>query len=137
VCSVDHESTRTSHLIKIFIVSLIMLTIRLQRVGKTKKPTYRFIISEKTHDTQGHYLELLGNYNPTEKENKITVKADRVTYWISKGAQMSNTVNNLLVKNGIIKGKTMKSVFLSETRKKKIAEEKKAAAPAPAATPAA
>ena len=114
-----------------------MLTIRLQRVGKTKKPTYRFIISEKTHDTQGLYLELLGNYNPTEKENKITVKADRVTYWISKGAQMSNTVNNLLVKNGIIKGKTMKSVFLSEDRKKKIAEEKKAAAPAPAATPAA
>ena len=100
-----------------------MLTIRLQRVGKTKRPTYRFIISEKARDTQGHYLELLGNYNPLDKENKITVKAERVNYWISKGAQMSNTVNNLFLKNGIVKGKKMKSVFLSVARKKKLAEK--------------
>ena len=105
-----------------------MLTIRLQRVGKTKQPTYRFIISEKTRDTQGHYLELLGNYNPQDKENKITVKSDRIEYWISKGAQMSNTVNNLLVKSGVIKGKKAKSVFLSVKRKKKIAEKKQTAA---------
>ena len=106
-----------------------MLTIRLSRVGKTKNPTYRFIISEKARDTKGTYLELLGNYNPNDKENKITIKADRVQYWISKGAQMSNTVNNLFLKNGVITGTKKKSVFLSEDRKKKMAEAKKASEP--------
>ena len=100
-----------------------MLIIRLQRVGKTKSPTYRFIVSEKARDTKGTYLELLGNCNPTEKDNKITVNAERVKYWISKGAQMSNTFNNLFLKNGIISGTKKKSVYLSEDRKKKMGEK--------------
>ncbi|MFA7654128.1 MAG: 30S ribosomal protein S16 [Candidatus Magasanikbacteria bacterium] len=114
-----------------------MLIIRLSRVGKTKCPAYRFIVSEKARDTKGTYLELLGNYNPNDKENKITIKADRVKYWISKGAQMSNTVSNLFLKNGIISGAKKKSVYLSEDRKKKIAEKKKASEPkAPVSTEA-
>ena len=116
-----------------------MLTIRLQRVGKTKKPSYRFIISEKARDTKGTYLELLGNYNPSDKDNKIVVKTDRVKYWLEKGAQMSNTVNNLFIKNGLIKGDKKKSVYLSQDRKKKMEEKNKAkaAAAAKAEAPAA
>jgi small subunit ribosomal protein S16 len=106
-----------------------MLTIRLQRVGTTKKPSFRITISEKARDTQGTYLENLGNYNPHDSENKITVKADRVLYWISKGAQMSPTINNLFIKNGVIKGDKQKSVYLSDDRRKKMAEKKKAEAP--------
>lgn len=103
-----------------------MLTIRLQRMGKKKFPTYRLIISEKTHDTQGEYLEILGNFNPHVKENGLVVKADRVKYWISKGAQMSPTVNNLLIVNNVITGEKEKSVFLSVRRKGKIVEKNKA-----------
>ena len=80
-----------------------MLTIRLQRVGKKKFATYRIIISEKARDTRDTYLELLGTYNPHAKENAFLPKADRIQYWISKGAQTSDTIHNLLVTAGVIK----------------------------------
>ena len=107
-----------------------MLTIRLQRVGKTKHPTYRLIVSEKTQDTHDNYVELLGSFNPHVKENGLILKADRVKYWIEHGSQMSNTVNNLLVNAGLISGKKKKSVYLSDARKAKLAAKK----PAPAAS---
>lgn len=103
-----------------------MLIIRLQRVGKKKVPTYRLIISEKSRDTLGTYLEELGTFNPHLKENQINVKADRIKYWISQGAQMSATVSNLLISNNIIEGKKRKSVYLSNDRRKKMAEKDKA-----------
>jgi small subunit ribosomal protein S16 len=112
-----------------------MLTIRLSRIGKRKQPTYRVIISEKSKDPYGHYLELLGNYNPRTKA--LNVKADRIKYWISKGAQTSASVNNLLINAKIIEGKKIKVVKISDTRKEKIAkakgEEKKEAAHVPKA----
>jgi small subunit ribosomal protein S16 len=93
------------------------------------------IISEKSKDPYGHYLELLGNYNPRTKA--LNVKADRIKYWISKGAQTSASVNNLLINAKIIEGKKMKVVKISDTRKEKIAkakgEKKKEAAHAPKA----
>ncbi|MDO8499284.1 MAG: 30S ribosomal protein S16 [bacterium] len=114
-----------------------MLTIRLQRVGKTKFPTYRLIISEKARDTQYDCLENLGSFNPHAKDNQLIVKADRVKYWVSKGAQMSGTVNNLLVREGVITGTKKKSVFLSGRRKTKLAEKKKTVAPVAVAAPVA
>lgn len=79
-----------------------MLTIRLSRIGKSAQISYRLIISEKARDTFGKSLEILGSYNPNTKE--LVAKKDRIEYWISKGSGMSKTVNNLLVKNDIIKG---------------------------------
>ena len=114
-----------------------MLTIRLQRVGKTKRPTFRLVISENARDTQDRYLELLGTYNPNDKEKGLVLKADRISYWLGKGAQSSSTVHNLLAKQGLVKGKGAKSVYLSAKRKTKIAEKKKAAAPKVEATLAA
>ena len=105
-----------------------MLTLRLQRIGKNKFATYRLIVSEKARDTQGVYLEQLGTFNPHDKVQQFKPIADRVTYWISKGAQASGTVHNLLVKEGLLKDKKVKSVFLSKKRKTKIAEKKKVAA---------
>ena len=95
-----------------------MLTIRLSRIGKKRKPFYRLIISEKTKDPWGTFLEQLGHFNPHTKE--AVLKADRIKYWISVGAQMSNTVNNLLVKEGVIKADKEKSVFISKNRAAKI-----------------
>ncbi|KKW33921.1 MAG: 30S ribosomal protein S16 [Parcubacteria group bacterium GW2011_GWA2_53_21] len=100
-----------------------MLIIRLQRVGKKKSPAYRLVISEKSRDTQDVYLEQLGTFNPRVKENGFLPNAERINYWISKGAQTSATINNLLIKAGIIKGEKKKSVFLSQKRKKKIADK--------------
>jgi small subunit ribosomal protein S16 len=101
--------------------------LRLQRIGKAKKATYRLIVSEKARDTQGFYLENIGTYNPHAKENQFQPKVDRIKYWIEKGAQSSDTVHNLLVTAGVIKEKKKKSVYLSTKRKKKVEEKKKAA----------
>ena len=101
-----------------------MLTIRLQRIGKRKNPTYRLIVSEKARDTQYNSLEILGNYNPIQIPKVLELKADRIKYWISKGAQTSNTVNNILVREGIIEGKKRKSVTITNKRKAKIGAKK-------------
>ncbi len=103
-----------------------MLVIRLSRVGKKNMPLYRLIISEKHKDLYGNALEILGSYNPHTKELKIN--ADKTKYWLSKGAGMSATVNNLLIEKKIIEAKKVKA---SKDRKAKKAPAKSA----PAATP--
>ena len=113
-----------------------MLMIRLSRIGKKNKPFYRLIISQKKKDLYGDSLEILGSYNPHSKELKIN--ADKTKYWLSKGAGMSPTVNNLLIEKKIIEGKKVKA---SKDRKDKKATEaikpvKAEAAPAPAKTEA-
>ena len=103
-----------------------MLTIRFSRTGKKKQPYYRVIISEKHKDTQGNYLELLGNYNPHTKEAKL--KIERIKHWLAVGAQTSNSVHNLLIKQGIIEAGKKKSVSISKkrtARKEETKEEKK------------
>lgn len=97
-----------------------MLTIRLQRMGKRKNPTYRLIVSENRRDTQYNSLEILGNYNPLQTPRVLELKTDRIKHWISMGAQTSNTVNNILVREGVIEGKKRKSVTISNKRKVKI-----------------
>ena len=91
-----------------------MLTIKLSRIGKKKTPIYRIIISEKARDPYGNALEILGTYNPFTKE--LIAKNDRINYWISKGAQMTPTVNNLLVEKKVVKGE---KVTASKAGKKK------------------
>lgn len=102
-----------------------MLAIRLQRIGKKKFPTYRLIVSEKAWDTKGTYLEALGSFNPHVKEGGFKPDIERVNHWLKVGAMPSNTVNNLLVNAGVIKGEKKKSVFISQSRAKKLAEKKK------------
>jgi small subunit ribosomal protein S16 len=101
-----------------------MLTIRLARIGKKNNPFYRLVISQKKKDLYGNALEILGSYNPHTKELKIN--GEKTKYWISKGATMSATVNNLLIEKKIIEGKKVKA---SKDRK-----DKKATAEAKPAT---
>ena len=102
-----------------------MLTIRLSRVGKKNLPLYRLVISEKHKDLYGKALEILGSYNPHTKDLKIN--AEKTKYWLSKGASMSATVNNLLLEKKIIEGKRVKA---SKDKK-----AKKAPTQAPAEAP--
>ncbi|MBP9869592.1 30S ribosomal protein S16 [Patescibacteria group bacterium] len=103
-----------------------MLTIRLSRVGKAKQPSYRLVVSEKSKDPWGDYLENLGTYNTLTKPSTVNFKADRITHWIEKGAQVSDTVWNLLVDQGIVKGEKRLKVKLSKKRKAKIAKKQAA-----------
>lgn len=84
-----------------------MLTIRLSRIGKKNLPMYRLVVSEKGRDLYGRSLEIVGNYNPHTKE--LVAKADAIKDYISKGAQMSKTVNNLLLEKKIIEGAKVKA----------------------------
>jgi len=84
-----------------------MLVIKLSQKGKTNKRMFRLVISEKTRDPYGNVLEILGSYNPHSKE--LVVKSDRIEYWLSKGAQMTPSINNLLVEKQIIKQEKVKA----------------------------
>ena len=79
-----------------------MVVIRLSRVGKKNHPTFRIIVSDKQKDTVGSYLELLGSYDPHATPTRIELNAERTKYWLSVGAQPSDSVHNLLVEKGII-----------------------------------
>lgn len=81
--------------------------IRMSRIGKKKKPMYRLTIAERSKDPYGKALEILGSYNPFTK--KLEAKGERINYWISMGAGMTPSVNNLLIDNKIIKGEKVKA----------------------------
>ena len=97
-----------------------MLHIRLSRTGKRKQPLYRLIVTEKSKDPWGTFLENLGTYNPRSVPPAIAFKADRIKEWISKGAQCSETVWNLLVDQKIVEGEKVKKVRLSMKRHEKM-----------------
>ena len=86
-----------------------MLTIRLQRIGKKNRPSYRLVVSEHKRDLYGRHNEILGNYDPVANPKTVNLKADRIKYWISVGAQTSATVHNLLVSQGVIEGKKVQA----------------------------
>jgi len=66
------------------------------RTGAKKRPSYRIVVKEKQSKRDGAYLENLGTYNPTSEPAEIKLKADRVRYWIGKGAQPTDTVKRLI-----------------------------------------
>ena len=73
-----------------------MLAIRLARVGTKKKPAYRVVVTEKSRARDSSSLEIVGHYNPTKDPIILSLKEDRIEYWISKGAQPSKTVSRLM-----------------------------------------
>jgi len=76
-----------------------VLTIRLARIGKKKRPFYRVVVTEKTRPRNGRFVEIVGTYDPLKKPAAVEVDRDRVEYWLSKGAQPSDTVRTILQRN--------------------------------------
>jgi small subunit ribosomal protein S16 len=117
-----------------------MLAIKLSQTGKTNKKMFRLIISEKSRDPYGNVLEILGSYNPHTKE--LAVKTERVKHWISQGAQMTATVNNLLIEKKVIDGQKATASKPGQKSEKRLAQvkaksdKKTARETAPAATEA-
>ena len=98
-----------------------MITIKLKRVGKKHQPSYRVIVTDKNlGGPKGKTIEYLGWYNPLSK--KFSLKKERISYWLSQGAQSSDSIYNLLVKDGIIANKK-KPVKIKPSKKAK--DEKK------------
>lgn len=73
-----------------------MLTIRLARIGKKKRPFYRVIVTEKTRPRNGRFVEIVGTYDPLKKPADVQLDNERVQYWLGKGAQPSDTVRSLI-----------------------------------------
>jgi small subunit ribosomal protein S16 len=72
--------------------------IRLQRVGATNQPKYRMVVAEDSVKRDGRFVEILGNYDPTNKiEGKqLTINLERAAYWAGVGAQPSDTARTLI-----------------------------------------
>lgn len=69
------------------------------RMGAKKRPSYRIVVKEKLSKRDGAYLENVGTYNPTREPAEIKLDAERVQYWLSKGAQPTGTVDRLIKAN--------------------------------------
>ncbi len=74
--------------------------IRLARHGAKKKPFYRIVIADSESPRDGRFLENVGTYNPLVDPAKVSLKQDRVKYWIDQGAIPTDTVKSLLKKEG-------------------------------------
>lgn len=74
------------------------LKIRLTRTGAIHNPHYRVVVAEARSRRDGAAVEYLGSYAPRAKTNQITIKLDRVDYWLSKGAKPTDTTNSLIKK---------------------------------------
>lgn len=112
-----------------------MLMIRLQRIGRKNDPSFRIVLTDKPNSTKsGKFLEVLGSYDA--RKGKPVIVAERVKHWIAMGAQVSDTVHNLLVKEGVTSGKKINVLPKKTVPKKEEAEAPKEAAPAAESTPA-
>ena len=100
-----------------------MLMIKLSRFGKKKQPTFRLLVVEKAKDPWGDFLENLGNYNPRTK--KAELKVERIKYWLSVGAQPTDSVHNFLVTQSIISEKKRSITKLTGRRREKLGMNKK------------
>ncbi|MFZ0614265.1 MAG: 30S ribosomal protein S16 [Desulfobacterales bacterium] len=74
--------------------------IRLARHGAKKRPFYRIVAADSEAPRDGKYLENLGTYNPLLESEAVTLKTERIQYWVANGAIPTATVKNLLQKKG-------------------------------------
>lgn len=96
--------------------------IRLTRMGAKKSPFYRVVVADSRVARNGKVIENVGTFNPLVTPAEVKINAERVKYWLSQGAQPTETTKTLLVKQGIIPQPTKKSAPKTDKKKK---EEKK------------
>lgn len=112
-----------------------MIKIRLFRIGKKRQPIFKIIVTPKTTGPKSQkFIEILGYYNPLLK--KISVKKERVDYWLSCGAKLSDTLHNLFVKNKLINAPKIKIKIKSKKKEEEKKEESEKPEPVKAETKA-
>ncbi len=100
-----------------------MLKIRFRRAGRKNNPFFQIVVVEKGAPPRGgNAKEVVGTFNPLNK--KVNVKEERVKYWISVGAKPSDTVYNLLISEGVVKGekRPVHNLPEKEARKEELQE---------------
>ena len=75
------------------------VSIRLRREGTKNRPYYKVVVADRRSPRDGKFIERIGTYDPKKPGHNSTLNIDRVEYWISKGAQPSDTVRSLIKKN--------------------------------------
>lgn len=99
-------------------LSLTMLKIRLQRIGRKNDPAFRAVLTDSKNSTKsGRFLEILGTYNP--KAGEVSFQAEKIKYWIGKGAKLSDTMHNFMVQEKIISGKKVNVLPKKKPTKKR------------------
>ena len=88
ICGVQRKETQAQ-----------VLMIRMARIGARKQPYYRVVVIDKERARNGRSVEVVGLYNPRTSPTTFDVKRDRIDYWVSKGAQLSDRVSRLLSKS--------------------------------------
>jgi small subunit ribosomal protein S16 len=81
-----------------------MVRIRLRRTGKKHVPSYRIVVADARSPRDGKFIEIIGNYAPTRQPKVLNIDSARARYWLSVGAQPSDTVTYLFKKAGVIEG---------------------------------
>ena len=76
--------------------------IRLNRMGAKKNPFYRIVVADSRAPRDGRFIEVLGNYDPSQNPAVVNVDEEKVLDWMGKGAQLTDTVKNLFSKKGLI-----------------------------------
>ena len=76
--------------------------LRMKRMGSHKRPFYRIVAADTRFQRDGRFLEIVGYYDPMEKPFKLVIDREKVKNWLQDGAQMSETVESLLRKDGIV-----------------------------------
>lgn len=100
-----------------------MLKIRFLRTGKKQQPFFKIVVTDKDSPPQGGEVKAeIGNYNPRSKKGQLD--ADAAKHWLQEGAQPSDRVHNLLVREGVIEGEK-KAVHASEEVEQEEEEQQK------------
>ena len=108
-----------------------MIRIRLARVGKKGRPSYRIVVADIAAPRDGSYLEWIGNYDPMQNPPAVTLKTERAAHWLSMGAIPSDAVARIMDANGL-----MERTPTQKTAIKKSGEEESSTPAAVAAPPA-
>ena len=80
-----------------------MVKLRLKRMGKKGRPFYRIVAADSRFPRDGRFIEEIGTYDPVAKENQVKLNKEATMNWLTKGAQPTDTVRNILSKEGIMK----------------------------------
>ena len=79
-----------------------MVKIRLKRMGMKKEPFYRIVVTDSRNARDGRAIEEIGYYNPVSEPKQLKINEERAKYWLSVGAQPTDTTRGLLKKGGVL-----------------------------------
>jgi len=106
------------------------VSIRLRREGTKNRPYYKVVVADRRSPRDGKFIEIIGAYDPKKPGHNSTLNIDRAEYWISKGAQPSDTVRSLIKKNKKATA-TAEPAAKAEQEQQQSVQEQSSSPPAP------